>query len=67
MRETHPGICNPSFSTDRSMYNSAIFIIKGPGGVRVWWGQMQTELSIAQTLFLVREMEAGVAVRAALF
>ena len=49
------------------MYNSAIFIIKGPGGVRVWWGQMQTELSIAQTLFLVREMEAGVAVRAALF
>ena len=49
------------------MYNSAIFIIKCPGGARVWWGQMQTELSIAQTLFLVREMEAWAAVRAALF
>lgn len=49
------------------MYDSAIFIIKGPGGARVWRGQMQTELSITQTLFLVREMEAGLAVPAALF
>lgn len=47
------------------MYNSAIFIIKGPGGVHEWWGQ--TELRIAQTLFLVREMEAGAAVQTALF
>lgn len=35
LRKTQPGMYNPSFYTERSMYNSAVFIIQDGGGACV--------------------------------